>query len=148
MSTPSNVVSVISQLLQANWSLGSPAKGDILWTDNKPDTMQLPQWTKNYLIAVYNPSNPVTSKVLARELWEITENVHVDIYIKVMGTVDAATVTREIMREECYRIMHVNQLSVPGQKTADITREVHKIESPEIVRLCLLVAAVSWDIRQ
>lgn len=147
MSTPSNVVSTLSQLLQANWSLSSPVAGDILWTDNKPDTMQLPQWTKNYLIGVYNPSNPVSTKVLARELWEITENVYVDIYIKVTSTVDAATAIRESIREECYRIMHLNQLNVPGQKTADIVREVHKIESPEIVRLCLLIAAISWDIR-
>jgi hypothetical protein len=148
MSTPSNVISTISQVLQVCWSLSSPAKGDILWTDNKPDTMQLPQWTKNYVIAVYNPSNPVSTKMLTHELWEITENVHVDIYTRVTSTVDAAAAVRETIREECYRILHVNSLNVQGLKTVDIIREPHKIESPELVRLCILVAAVSWDIRQ
>ena len=145
--TVQTLAAVLSQVLQNSWSLQSPAKADILWTDTKPETMQMPQWTKNYVIGVYNPSNPAVTKPLCRELWEITENVYVDIYIKVTSTIDAAAAVREAMRLECYRISHVNEFQVSGQKTVDIVREPHKIESPEVVRLCLQIAAVSWDIR-
>jgi hypothetical protein len=145
--TALTVASIISKLLQAQWSLSSPAATDIIWTDTKPDTMQLAQWTKNVEISVYNPANPNTTRMLTRELWEMTENVYVDIYVRVTGTVDVAAATREAIRQECYRIVHVNQTSIQGQKTVDIIREPHKLESPEIARLCLQLACVSWDIR-
>jgi hypothetical protein len=145
--TVQTLAAALSQVLQNNWSLQSPAKTDILWTDTKPETMQMPQWTKNFVIGVYSPSNPAVTKALCRELWEITENVYVDIYVRVTSTVDAAVSIREAMRLECYRISHVNEFQVPGLKTVDIVREPHKIESPEVVRLCLQSAAVSWDIR-
>lgn len=145
--TAQTLAAAVSQLLQTNWSLTTPAKGDILWTDTKPDLMQMPQWTKNVAIGVYNPQNPVSTRPQCRELWEITENVYVDIYVKVITTVDAAASTREAIRQEVYRISHTQEFQVPGQKNIDITREPHKIESPEMVRLCLQIAAVSWDVR-
>jgi hypothetical protein len=148
MSVPSTVAAVISQLLQAQWTLTNPAATDILWTDTKSDLMQMPQWTKNYAVGVYSPPNPVSSKPLCRELWEITENVYVDIYVKVTGTVEAAAQIREAMRDECYRIVHTQEFQVPRQKTVGIVREPYKIEGPEAIRLCLQIAAVSWDIRQ
>jgi hypothetical protein len=145
--TVQTVASIISQLLQANWSLQNPAKTDILWADTKVDTMQMAQWTKNCVVAVYSPPNPVVSKPLCRELWEITENVYVDLYVKVTSTADAAAQVREAIRQECYRISHTQEFKVQGQKTVDIVREQHKIESPEAVRLALQFACVSWDIR-
>lgn len=145
--TTQTLAAALSQVLQNNWSLQNPAKTDILWTDTKPDTMQMPQWTKNYVVGVYNPSNPAVTKALCRELWEITENVCIDIYVRVTSTIDAAASIREAMRLECYRISHVSEFQVPGQKNIDVVREPHKIESPEVVRICLQIAAVSWDIR-
>ena len=145
--TAQTLAAVLSQVLQSNWNIQNPAKTDILWTDTKPETMQMPQWTKNYVVGVYSPSNPAAAKVLCRELWEITENVYVDIYVRVTSTVDSAVAVREAMRLECYRISHVNEFQVSGQKTVDIVREPHKVESSEVVRICLQIAAVSWDIR-
>jgi len=146
MSTP--LAETISKLLQDNWALSSPAVGDILWTDTKPDTIAMPQWTKNYLIGIYNPQNPVSARALCRELWEITENVFIDIYLKVTTTPEAADRIREAIRQECYRISHTQQFQAAGQKTIEITREPYKVESSEAARLVLQVAAVSWDIRQ
>ena len=146
MSTQT-VAAVISQLLQNNWSLSSPAVSDILWTDTKVDTMQMAQWTKNYAISIYSPQNPVSTKPLCRELWEITENVHVDIYVKITSTPEAAGTIREAIRLECYRISHTKEFQVSGQKTVDIVREPFKVEGPEVVRLTLQIQAVSWDIR-
>jgi hypothetical protein len=146
MSTQT-LAAVLSQILQSNWTLSSPSESDILWTDTGPDAMQMPQWPKNYVIAVYSPPNPIVTRVLCRELWEITENVYVDIYVKVTTTPDDAAAVREALRFECYRIVHTQGSQVPGQKTVDIVREPHKIESSEMERLTLEIAAVSWDIR-
>jgi hypothetical protein len=145
--TAQTLAAALSQLFQSNWSLGSPAVGDILWTDTKPDLMQLPQWTKNYVVGVYNPPNPVVTKPLCRELWQIFEHVYADVYVKVTSTVDAAAVIRETIRAEIYRIAHTQEFQVAGQKNVDIVREPHKIESPEMVRLAIELAGESWDIR-
>ena len=144
---PSPLPAIISKLLQDNWCLQSPAVGDILWTDTKPDLMQMPQWTKNCVVGVYNPPNPVVTKPLCRELWQIIEHVYADIYVKVTTTVDAATVIRESIRHEIYRIAHTQEFQVPGQQNVDIVREPHKIESPEMVRLAIELAAETWDIQ-
>jgi len=98
--------SVISQLLQENWSLQSPAKTDIYWADTKVG--------KNFVIACYSPSGPVQAVPLSREAWQKTEQVMVDILVKVTGTVDDACTLRETMRNEVYRITHLVELSTPG----------------------------------
>lgn len=148
MSVSSPLSETVSKLLQNNWGLSSPSVADILWTDTKPDTMTMPQWTKNYLIGVYNPQNPVSARALCRELWEITESLFIDIYVKVTSTPQAANRIREAIRQECYRISHTQQFQALGQKTIEITREPYKVESSELTRLVLQVAAVSWDVRQ
>jgi len=145
--TAQTLAAALSQLFQNNWSLSSPAVGDILWTDTKPDLMQLLQWTKNYVVGLYNPPNPVVTKALCRELWQIFEHVYADVYVKVTSTVDAAAVIRETIRGEIYRIAHTQEFQVAGQKNVDIVREPHKIESPEMVRLAIELAGESWDIR-
>ncbi len=135
------------QLLQQNWSLQSPAASDIYWADTKVEAMDWTKVGKNFVIACYSPSGPVQAVPLSREAWQKTEQVMVDILVKVTGTVDDACTLRETMRNEVYRIMHKVELSTPGYPDVHVQREAYKTESGELARIVIQVALVSFDIK-
>jgi hypothetical protein len=139
--------SVISKLLQENWSLLSPAKTDIYWADTKVEAMDWMKVGKNFVIACYSPSGPVQAVPLSREAWQKTEQIMVDILVKVTGTVDDACTLRETMRNEVYRITHLVELSTPGYPDVHVQREAYKTESSELARLVIQVSLISFDIK-
>ena len=144
----SDIASTISTLLQAQWSLGSPSAQQIQWTTTRVDSATLLQQTSfSYTIATYNPSSPTAVDVLSRECWQETERIHVDVFVKVSGTPATATQTREAMKNEVYRILHLNQLTISGVEEAYIERELNKVEGLDLIRITLQVACVNFHIQ-
>jgi hypothetical protein len=137
----------IKQLLQQQWSLTNPAASDIDWTDTKFDAAGFPGAGKSFVIACYSPTGPVQTEPLSREAWKKTEQVIVDIMVKITGSPEDACNTRESMRGEVYRIIHASEFTVPGFVDVYPVREPYKVESGEWARLAIQFACVSFDIR-
>jgi hypothetical protein len=138
-------VAAISGLLQSSWSLSNPAKASISWTDTKPETVDA-IGPNNYVVACYNSPGPVSAEPLSREVWQKTEQVTVDIIVKVTGTPEAANTIRDAMATEVYRIIHSGQFTITGVAAAYISKEAYKVESTELSRLALQVSCVSFDV--
>ena len=144
----SDIASTISALLQAQWSLSSPTVAQILWTMTRVDSALFLSGSQAYAIGTYNPSSPTTVDVLSRECWQETERVYIDIIIKVVASTPlAATETRETMKNEVYRIMHLNQLTISGVSEAYIERELNKVEGTDLVRITLQAACLNFHVQ-
>jgi hypothetical protein len=138
---------VISQTLQSNWSLSSPKASDISWPCTRFESADLTKITQNYVVACYNPASPVASEPLSREVWQLTEDVVVDVIVRVTGTAQQALDARESVRLEIYRILHSNELSIPGIPVAYVAREPYKVESPDLARIALQVKCKTFHIK-
>jgi hypothetical protein len=137
---------LISQTLQNNWSLQSPAVGDINWQTTRVDTAAFPTSGKNYTVACYNPAGALQNEPQSREAWLQNERVVIDIIVRVLSTPAAAADVRESMRGEIYRILHGQQFQVPGVADAIVEREGAKVESPDLARLTLQVVCRSFHL--
>jgi hypothetical protein len=69
----------------------------------------------------------------------------VDVYVKVASTPGAAADTREAVKEEIYRIIHLEEFEI-GLADVYVERESNKVEGPDLVRVTLQVACVSFHI--
>jgi len=134
----------IKTVLHDNWSLQSPSVDDILWADTRVDAATFLASVKNYAVCCYNPMSPTSVEPLSREVWQITERVMVDIYVKVVTTIGAAVDVRENMKAEVYRILHQKQLDVSGIQLVNVERETNKLEASDLVRLTLQVTCVTF----
>ena len=148
MST-NDEASGISSLLQAQWSLGSPTAAQILWAITRFDSATFLASSQSYAIGIYNPASPTTVIPMCREAWQEIERVHVDILVKVTSnsTPAAATVTREAIKLEVYRILHLYQLQITGILDAYVERELNKTEGQDLVRITLQVACVNFHVQ-
>jgi hypothetical protein len=135
------------QTLQTQWSLPSPSVNDIFWVDTRVETLDFAKVSKNYVVSCYSPTGPSTTVPLSREAWLKTEQVIVDLIVKVMGVVDDAVTVRENMRKEVERIVHENELKIPGLADAPIAREPYQVEGPDLVRVSLQISCRSFQIK-
>jgi hypothetical protein len=71
--------------------------------------------------------------------------VIVDVYTKVTSTPGAAADTREAVKEEIYRIIHLEEFE-SGLADVYVERELNKVEGPDLVRVTLQIACVSFHI--
>jgi len=138
---------VISSALQANWQLPSPAAADILWQTTRVDAATFLAGGKKYAVSCYNPTSPTQVVPLSREVWQQIERVMVDVYVKVTTTPAGAADVRESMRLQIYLILHSQEFKVSGIKDLYIERESSKVEGPDLVRLTLQVACVSFHVQ-
>jgi hypothetical protein len=139
---------VVSTMLQAKWSLSSPTAGQIYWATTRFQTMDFQKLANSYAIACYNPGGPVASDALAREVWQFVEDVVIDIIVKVgAGTVQQALDTRENMRTEVYRILHLYEFAFFGCADVYPMREHTKAESPDLARLAIQVKCKSFNVQ-
>jgi hypothetical protein len=84
--------------------------------------------------------------VLSREAWQQVERVMVDVYVKVATTLGATKDTREILKQEIYRIVHLKEFKI-GPADVFVERESNKVEGPDLVRVTLQVACVAFHIQ-
>jgi len=138
---------LIMQTLQAQWSLVSPGVNDIYWVDTRVETLDFAKVSKNFVISCYSPTGPSTTVPLSREAWLKTEHVIVDLIVKVIGTVDDAVTVRENVRKEVERIIHANELNMPGLADAPVTREPYQVEGPDLVRVSIQISCRSFQIK-
>lgn len=137
---PDNVQTV-SNTLQEQWAnfISSPGTSAIFWPTVKPDVAKFDTLSFNYLVACYNPASPAAVDDSAQGMWTIVEDIIVDIIVKITAGTQNAIDTREALRQACYSIIHHNETSMPGIAEAHINRETYKVESPEHMRLAMLV---------
>jgi hypothetical protein len=137
---PDNVQTV-SNTLQAQWAsfISSPGSSAIFWPTIKPDMAKFDMLSFNYVIACYNPASPAAVGDDAQGEWTVVEDIIVDIIVKVTTGTQSAIDTREALRQACYSIIHHNETSMTGIAEAHISRETFKVESPEHMRLAMLV---------
>lgn len=147
MSTLDNA-SVLCFALQAGWQLSSPSVSDILWKATRVDAATFLASDKNYAVCCYNPASPTQVVPLSREAWQQIEHVLVDVYVKVPSTSNpaSAAATRESMRLQVYMMIHSQEFRIAGVKDAYVERETAKVEGPDLVRVTLQVACVSFHI--
>jgi len=139
---------IISGVLHDNWTLTGPAVGDVLWATSRVDAAAFLSSGKNYAVGCYNPTSPTQVAPLSREVWQQIERVMVDVYVKVTTTPAGAADIRESMRLQIYLILHSQEFKVSGIKDLYIERESSKVEGPDLVRLTLQVACVSFHVQQ
>jgi hypothetical protein len=139
---------VISAMLQAKWSLSSPTVSNIYWATTRFQTMDFQKLSAGTAVACYNPGGPVASDALAREVWQFIEDVVIDIIVKVgSGTVQAALDSRENIRNEVYRILHLYEFAFSGCSDVYPMREHTKVESPDLSRLAIQVKCKSFKVQ-
>ena len=138
---------LIMQTLQAQWSLISPGVNDIYWVDTRVETLDFAKVSKNYVISCYSPTGPSMTTPLSREAWLKTEQIIVDLIVKVTSSVDDAAGIRENMRREVERIVHEKELSIPGVPEAYVSRGPYQVEGPDLVRVSLQISCRSFQIK-
>lgn len=138
---------VISAMLQAKWSLGSPSVSDIYWSTTRFQAMDFEKVANSYAIACYNPGSPVASDALAREVWQLIEDVVIDIIVKVSAGTALAIDTRESIRQQVYSIIHANEFAFSGCADVYPMREHTKVESPDLVRLAIQIKCKSFNVK-
>jgi hypothetical protein len=146
---PDNVQTV-SNTLQTQWAsfISTPGSSAIFWPTVKPDVARFDAVPQNYVIACYNPASPAAVDDNAQGVWTIIEDIIVDIIVKVgSGTTQNAIDTRENLRQACYSIIHHNETTMSGIAEAHISRETYKVESPEHMRLAMLVKCKYFHIK-
>lgn len=135
-------VQIISNTLQAQWSsfISSPGSSMIFWPTVKPDLAKFDSLSQSYVVACYNPASPSTVNDDAQGEWTVIEDIIIDIIVKIVaGSTQNAIDTREALRQACYNIIHHNETSMTGINEAHVARELYKVESPEHMRLAMLV---------
>jgi hypothetical protein len=145
MSTQDNVAK-ISGALQANWSLAIPAKTAILWSTTRVDAATFLSSGLRYAVGCYDPASPTQVDNIACDVWKQTEHVMVDVYVKVATAQDAAVGSREDIRNEIYRILNSKTIPIDGLLDWYVDRETTKVEGPDLVRLTLQVACVTFNL--
>jgi hypothetical protein len=147
---------IISELLQSNWSLTPPygvclpVLTDITWATTRFDAAQ--DIPTDYAISCYNPAGPVVAEPLSREVWQFLEDVVIDILAKVVTQGSAGTAfamgLRENLRAQVYNILEANKFNL-GSGYTDVwpVREKEKVESPQLVRLTIMVRARSFNVK-
>jgi hypothetical protein len=130
------MASQLRYLLETNWSLNSPGLTDITWLETKFDAASnLPG---NLIVACYNPASPTTSESLTTNVLELLEDIVIDIIVPTSAGTAAAINMREAMRQQVYTIVQENYSGIPGSDIWPF-REKEKIESPQAVRLTIMV---------
>jgi hypothetical protein len=142
--TENNVL--ISQVLQVNWTLASPAASDILWETTRVDTVSFLASSKKQGVSCYNPTGALQNDPLSREAWLEHERIIVDVLVKVSTTPQAAADVRKLIRDEVYRILHTKELGISGIADVYVEREITKVEGSDLVRLTLQVACVNFHV--
>lgn len=140
-----DAASAIMNLLNTEWSLSSPAKADIYWANSRFEAVDFARVGKNYVVACYAPMAVASVKSVAAGLWQIEQNVMVDIIVRVTSSVDAAVEARESMRGEVYRIIKAKETSSNIFALIQLTREFNKVESPDLVRVSLQVSCLTFQ---
>jgi hypothetical protein len=128
----------ISQMLQAQWTLGSPKVSDIDWAITRFDAADFQKTGKSYVVSCYNPGSPAQDEQLCREVYQVLEDVYIDIILKNAGTQTSINV-RESMRQQVYDILHAQEFNFTGCSDVYPVREQNKVESPELFRLTIHV---------
>ena len=143
----SDAVGTISNILQSQWSLSSPSASQVQWSTTRVDSALFLQSSEQYAIGCYNPPSPTTVEPITEGAWRVTERVMIDIIIKVPPGNTAAQMlqTRENMRLEVYRIIHHNETSISGIGDAYVERETNKSEGPDLLRITLQVACITFN---
>jgi hypothetical protein len=143
MST--NQASVVSGLLQANWSLESPlAAANILWPVTRLDVIGVTQGKGSLQVAVYNASPSKQVDALSRECYLVTEKLVIDIIVvnASQSTADLALAESmlEALQVEVYRIIHLQDPNyvVSGEP-------IHS-NATEVTRVMVNVDAVYFNI--
>ena len=139
---------LIMQALQQQWSLASPGVADIFWSSTRFETVDFDRAAKNFVVACYSPTGPSQTTPLTRELWLKTEQVIVDVLVKVVGTVDDAVAARENMRREVERIIHMSEFTISSLAEAVVAREPVQVEASNLVRVSVQVTCKSFQIRE
>ena len=142
--TENNVL--VSQVLQANWTLASPLASEILWETTRVDTVSFLASTENQGVSCYNPTGALQNDPLSREAWLEHERIIVDVLVKVTTTPAAAADVRKLIRDEVYRILHTKELGISGIVDVYVEREITKVEGSDLVRLTLQVACVNFHV--
>jgi len=138
---------LIMQTLQQQWSLSSPAVTDVYWSGTRFQTVDFEKAGKNFVVACYSPTGPSQTTQLTREVWLKTEQVIVDVLVKVAGTVDDAVAARENMRREVERIIHTSEFNVADLAEAVVTREPVQVEAQNLVRVSVQVSCKSFQVK-
>jgi hypothetical protein len=118
-----------------------------LWQTTRVDAATFLAGGKNYAVSCYNPTSPTQVAPLCREAWQQVERVMVDVYVKAVTTPSAACDVRESMKAEVYRILHASEFKVSGIQDLYVERESSKVEGPDLVRLTIQAACVSFHIQ-
>jgi hypothetical protein len=139
-----DIAQQISSLLQAKWTLPSPGVADITWASTRFEAAQ--DVPGNFVVSCYNPGGPVSADPLSREVWQLLEDVIIDILVKVSAGTALAIESRESMRQQVYEILHLNQFGVSGCNDVYPVRETTKVESPQLVRVAIMVRCRSFNI--
>ena len=138
---------LIMQTLQQQWSLSSPAATDIYWSSTRFETVDFEKAGRNFVVACYSPTGPSQTSQLTREVWLKTEQVLVDILVKVAGTVDDAVAARENMRKEVERIIHTSEFNIASLAEAVVSREPVQVEAQNLVRVSVQVSCKSFQVK-
>ena len=138
---------LIMQTLQQQWTLASPAATDIFWSSTRFQTVDFEKAGKNFVVACYSPTGPSQTSQLTREVWLKTEQIIVDVLVKVVGTVDDAVAARENMRREVERIIHTSEFNVADLAEAVVTREPVQVEAQNLVRVSVQVSCKSFQVK-
>ena len=138
---------LIMQTLQGQWALASPAVGDIFWSGTRFETVDFEKAGKNFVVACYSPTGPSQTTQLTREVWLKTEQVLVDVLVKVAGTVDDAVAARENMRREVERIIHTSEFNIASLAEAVVSREPVQVEAQNLVRVAVQVSCKSFQVK-
>jgi hypothetical protein len=129
-------------MIQNGWSLTSPAKASVNFASARPETVDYLQLNVPIVVNCYSPmGDAVVAEVLTKEFWKLVESVVVDVVVKCTGNMAVDMVTRETIRNEVYRIIHL------GDPYFWVDREMFKVESPEIVRVAILVKFLSFTLK-
>jgi len=136
---------VVSELLQANWSLANPvAVANILWPTTRMDAIGVTQGKGSLQIAVYNASPSKQVDPLSRECYLVAEKLVVDVIVvnasQSTSDLAAAEVPLELLQAEVYRIIHMQDpnYAVSGEP-------IHS-NAPDITRLMINVDAVYFQV--
>ena len=140
-----NQALTVSELLQENWRLPSPADAaNILWPTTRMDAVGVTQGKGTLQVAVYNASPSKQVDALSRECYLVTEKLVIDIIVvnASQNTADLATAESivEALQAEVARIMHLQDPNYA------VTGEPIHSNATEVTRVMINVDAVYFSI--
>lgn len=143
-----DVAEAVGKLLRENWSLTDPSASEVYWTNTRFEALDWSRLGYNFVVACYNPMMAGSVKPLAFKTWKITENVIVDIIVRIVdGNVEKALENREAIRSEVYRTLHSFEADVEGLSWIRPVREPVKVEGPDLVRQVIQLECVTLHCR-